>query len=527
MVYPTMHTTRGELYDCVHNELLPLVEKPSRYLGRELNTVHKDLSGVDVRIALVFPDLYDLGLSNLGILILYSILNKQPGVWAERAYAPAMDLEAELRVRGWPLFSLESKTPLCEFDALGFTLQYELGFTNILNMLELSNIPLLTEERDEQHPLILAGGPCAFNPEPLAPFVDGVLLGDGEDAVTDLVRVIRETRGLPRHQRLRALTEVEGMYVPSLYPTVVGPDGMILPDPAAGPIRKRVLRDLNAAPFPTDYIVPFTPQVHDRVSLEVLRGCTQACRFCQAGMIYRPVRERSLETLGKLLTETIAKTGYEEIALSSLSTCDYSRVKGLVDQSVKLSQPQHVAVSLPSLRTDSFSVDLAEMLSSQRRTGLTFAPEAATDRMRRVIDKYISDEEVLRATGDVYARGWERVKLYFMIGLPTEADEDVLAIGRLAREVLKRGKVFNKRARVNLGVSTFVPKPHTPFQWDEQISVEETLYKQRLLRDATRVFGMKFGKHDAEMSYLEGVFSRGRPARRGPVAPRVQGGVHL
>jgi radical SAM family uncharacterized protein/radical SAM-linked protein len=497
------------MYDRMHDELLPLVEKPSRYLGSELNSVHKDLSSVDVRIGLVFPDLYDLGLSNLGILILYSILNKLPGVWAERAYAPAMDLEAELRARGWPLFSLESKTPLAEFDALGFTLQYELGFTNILNMLDLSGIPLLVQEREERHPLILAGGPCAFNPEPLAPFVDGVLLGDGEDAVRDLVRMIRETRGMRRHRRLEALAEIEGMYVPSLYPTVTGPDGTILPDPAAGPVRKRVLRDLDTAPFPTDYIVPFTPQVHDRVSLEVLRGCTQACRFCQAGMIYRPVRERSIETLGGLMEETISKTGYEEIALSSLSTCDYSRVKGLVDEAVKRSLPDHVAVSLPSMRTDSFSVDLAEMLQSVRRTGLTFAPEAATDRMRRVIDKYIPDDEVLRTTSEVFARGWERVKLYFMIGLPTEMDEDVLAIGRLARDVLGRGRVFNKRARVNLGVSTFVPKPHTPFQWDQQISIEETFYKQKLLRDATRVFGLKFGNHDAEMSYLEGVFSRG------------------
>jgi radical SAM family uncharacterized protein/radical SAM-linked protein len=490
-------------------EVFPRVQKPSRYLGCELNTVHKDLSTVDVRIALAFPDLYDLGLSNLGLLILYSILNRQPGVWAERAYMPAVDLEAQLRTRGLPLFSLESKSPLRHFHAIGFTLQYELSYSNILHMLALSNIPLRTAQRDADLPLILAGGPGAFHPEPLADFIDAFVIGDGEDVVLELVQAIRDGQGLPREAQLQRLAAVPGVYVPALYPLRRTPQGELVPDTAGQVIVKRSVASLENTPYPTDYIVPFTGQVHDRVSLEVLRGCTQGCRFCQAGMLYRPVRERSLEKLAELTKETITKTGYEEIALSSLSTCDYSQVRGLVDQQVGLGLPEYVAISLPSLRLDSFSVDLADMVASIRKTGLTFAPEAASPRMRAVIDKWIPDEELIEVTGEVFARGWDVVKLYFMIGLPTEEDADVLAITDLAKRVLRNGRRFNKRAHVNLGVSTFVPKPFTPFQWDRQISIAETLHKHDLLRDNMRLFGLKFGHHDAQMSYLEGVFARG------------------
>jgi radical SAM family uncharacterized protein/radical SAM-linked protein len=490
-------------------EVFPRVQKPSRYLGCELNTVHKDPSTVDVRIALAFPDLYDLGLSNLGLLILYSLLNKQPGVWAERAYMPAVDLEAQLRAHGLPLFSLESKSPLRCFDAIGFTLQYELSYSNILHMLALSNIPVRSAQRDADLPLIVAGGPGAFHPEPLADFIDAFVIGDGEDVVLELVQALRDGRGLSRDAQLKRLAEVPGVYVPALYPLRRTSTGELVPDTGGRVILKRSVASLDNTPYPTDYIVPFTGQVHDRVSLEVLRGCTQGCRFCQAGMLYRPVRERSLDTLAALTRETIAKTGYEEIALSSLSTCDYSQVRGLVDQQVGLGLPEQVAVSLPSLRLDSFSVDLADMVASIRKTGLTFAPEAASPRMRAVIDKWIPDEELIEVTGQVFARGWDVVKLYFMIGLPTEADADVLAITDLARRVLHNGRRFNKRAHVNLGVSTFVPKPFTPFQWDQQISIAETLHKHTLLRDNMRLFGLKFGHHDAQMSYLEGVFARG------------------
>lgn len=493
----------------IEAEVLPRVQKPSRYLGCELNTVHKDPAAVDVRFALAFPDLYDLGLSNLGLLILYGILNRQPGVWAERAYMPALDLEAQLDARHLPLFSLESKSPLRDFDAIGFTLQYELSYSNILHMLRLSDIPVRAAQRDADLPLIIAGGPGAFHPEPLADFIDAFVIGDGEDVIIDLVAALRDCKGLKRDAQLRRLATIPGVYVPALYPLMQTAQGEWVPNTDGRVVLKRSVADLESAAFPTDYIVPFTGQVHDRVSLEVLRGCTQGCRFCQAGMLYRPVRERSLDKLAELTQATIAKTGYEEIALSSLSTCDYSQVRGLVDQAVGLGMADNVAISLPSLRLDSFSLDLSDMVASIRKTGLTFAPEAASPRMRAVIDKWIPDEELIEVTGDVFARGWDVVKLYFMIGLPTEQDDDVLAISSLAKRVLQNGRRFNKQARVNLGVSTFVPKPFTPFQWDAQISIEETLHKHNLLRQNTRQFGLKFGRHDAHMSYLEGVFARG------------------
>ncbi len=485
------------------------VAKPSRYLGCELNTVHKDVAEVDVRIALAFPDLYDLGLSNLGLLILYSILNKQPNVWAERAYMPAVDLEAQLLARDLPLFSLESKSPLRDFQAIGFTLQYELSYSNILRMLMLSGIPLRTSQRDTDMPLILGGGPGAFHPEPLADFFDAFVIGDGEDVVVELVQALRDGKNLDRDAQLRRLAAVPGVYVPALYALKRTSKGELVPDTGGRVILKRSVASLDSTPFPTDYIVPFTGQVHDRVAIEVLRGCTQGCRFCQAGMLYRPVRERSLETLATMTQDAIAKTGYEEISLSSLSTCDYSQVRALVDQQAGLGLPENVAISLPSLRLDSFSVDLADMVASMRKTGLTFAPEAASPRLRAVIDKWIPDEELIEVTGQVFARGWEVVKLYFMVGLPTEQDEDVLAITHLAKHVLQNGRRANKKARVHLGVSTFVPKPFTPFQWDQQMSIEETIDKHHLLRDNMRQFGLKFGRHDAQMSYLEGVFARG------------------
>ncbi len=491
------------------DDILPRVEKPSRYLGNELNVVRKERRPGDLRVALAFPDLYDVGLSNLGILILYRILNGMDGVVAERAYAPGMDLEAALRARGLPSFSWETKTALSEFDAIGFSIQYELAATNILTMLDLAGIPLRAEDRDDDDPIILAGGPCVYHPEPYARFIDAFVIGDGEEAVVGFAKVLQETRGMRRHERLAALTEVRGVYVPLLYPTVTGADGTILPDPAGPRIRKALIRDMNTAPFPTDYIVPYTQQVHDRVSMEVLRGCTQGCRFCQAGMTYRPVRERSLETVGKLLEETLRKTGYDEISLSSLSTCDYSQVKLLVENAVQQLTPMGVAVTLPSIRTDSFSVDLSDMVATAKKSGITFAPEAATPRLRALIDKWIPDEELLRTTASVFSRGWHKVKLYFMIGHPTETDEDVEAIARLAKRVIDQGRKLCPGAAVNLGVSTFVPKPFTPFQWERQIDIAETRHKQDVLRRTLRDRGIKLRMHEAENSWLEGIVSRG------------------
>ncbi len=491
------------------DEILPRVAKPSRYLGNELNTVHREAAPGDLRIALGFPDLYDVGLSNLGILILYRILNGLDGVVAERTYAPGIDLEAQLRARGLPMFSWESKTPLGEFDAIGFSIQYELAATNILTILDLAGIPIRAEDRDDEHPIILAGGPCVAHPEPYARFIDAFVIGDGEDAVVGFARVLGETRGRPRDERLAAMREVPGVYVPALHPTITAADGTILPDPSVAPVRKALLRDLNAAAYPTDYIVPFTQQVHDRVSMEVLRGCTQGCRFCQAGMTYRPVRERSLDEIGRLLGETIAKTGYDEVSLSSLSTCDYSKVKHLVENSVQQLTPNGVAVTLPSIRTDSFSVDLSEMVATAKKSGITFAPEAASPRLRALIGKWIPDEELLSTTNSVFERGWNKVKLYFMIGHPTETDEDVEAIGRLVRRVLQGGRAHMSGAMVNVGVSTFVPKPFTPFQWERQIDMDETRHKQAILRRALNVRGIRFRPHEPENSWLEGIVSRG------------------
>lgn len=496
---------RNELSD----ELLGSVEKASRYLGSELNSVHKDRSQVDVRLALIFPDLYDLGLGNLGIHILYAALNALDWCWAERAYAPAKDMEALLRKRNLPLFVNESRDVLTEMDGLGFTLQSELTYTNILNIIDLAGIPLRTKDRRETDPLTFAGGPAVFNPEPIAPFMDFFVIGDGEDAVIELAELLREMKGASRQERLEAIAKLPGFYVPALYPMEVLPDGRVLP-PVDGPvIQKRITADLDGAVFPVDYIVPFTQQVHDRISLEVLRGCTQGCRFCQAGMTTRPVRERSLKNLETLMEKTLEKTGYEEVSLVSLSTCDYSRVQQLVDQTAEMARAKKVSISLPSLRLDSFSVGLADQVTDMRRTGLTFAPEAASPRLRAVINKWIPDEDLITMATQAYSRGWNHVKLYFMIGLPTERDDDVMAIGDLTIKTLRAGREIIGGARVNIGVSTFVPKPFTPFQWAEQIDVEETWRRQNLLSDKFgKVSGIKFGRHNAKETFLEGLVSR-------------------
>ena len=493
--------------DPVLEQILTEVDKPSRYLGNEVNAVVRDPSTAEVRLALAFPDLYDLGLGNLGVHILYAILNKHDWVYCERAYAPAVDMEAKLREHGLPLFALESKDPLSVFDGLGFTLQSELTFTNILNMLDLSGIPLRSEDRGEEHPITFAGGPAVFNPEPLAPFMDFFVIGDGEDIVVEIATVFREVKG--RAARLEALAAIEGIYVPALYPFETVEDGQILPVVDAPKIRKRITADLNGATFPVDYIVPYTQQVHDRISLEVLRGCTQGCRFCQAGMVTRPVRERTLENIDDLLQRTLDTTGYEEVSLVSLSTCDYSRVRQLVENTVETARPRNISVSLPSLRLDSFSVELADMVAETRRTGLTVAPEAASPRLRSVINKWIPDEELLRMSTGAFERGWTHVKMYFMIGLPTERDDDILAIADLADRALVEGKKSQRRARINLGVSTFVPKPFTPFQWAEQIGLEETVRKQDVLSAALEDSrGIKFGRHEPEETFLEGLVSR-------------------
>ena len=495
-------------------EILPTVSKPTRYLGDELNAVKKDPGNPElIRFALAFPDIYDVGMSHLGLKILYHILNSRDDVWAERVYAPWVDMEKEMRAKGIPLFSLESASPLTEFDIVGFSLQYEMSYTSVLNMLDLARIPLLSADRDESHPLIIAGGPCAFNPEPLSDFMDFFVIGDGEEVITEIVDCYKSRRsaGQPaRKELLREMAEIEGIYVPAFTSVQEQPDGMLTVSDSLK-VRKRVVRDLDNAPYPVDYMVPFMRPIHDRVIIEIMRGCSRGCRFCQAGMIYRPVRERSLQVVQRLAEDIINETGYEELSLSSLSTCDHSSISEILQGLVETQgREKHVAISLPSLRTDAFSVELAGKLGSTGKTGLTFAPEVATQRMQSVINKNISRSEVLSTVKDAFSTGWDSLKLYFMIGLPTETNEDVAEIAQLVKEVLNTALQVNRRASLNVSISTFVPKAHTPFQWERQLSIDEIQQRQRLLMDIigkNRRINLSF--HSPPVTYLEGVFARG------------------
>jgi radical SAM family uncharacterized protein/radical SAM-linked protein len=498
------------LRDVLNSAILPAVARPSRYLGTELNSANKDPARIDVRVALAFPDLYDLGLGNLGVHILYAILNDLPWCWAERVYAPAPDMETALRTRGLPLFLLESKDPVAQADLIGFSLQSELTYTSVLNILDLSGLPLRSQRRGDHHPVVFAGGPSAVNPEPLAPFIDFFVIGDGEDIIVEIAERARGLRGSSRTERLDAFAALPGVYVPERYPFETLPDGGIVPREGAPKVVRRVVKDLDAAPFPSRYIVPFAQLVHDRIGIEVLRGCTHGCRFCQAGMIGRPVRARSLETIDALLKGTLADTGYEEVSLLSLSTCDYPHVRTLLEQSAGRAHADHAAVSVPSLRLDTFSVELADAVAGVRRSGLTFAPEAGTPRLRSVINKWFEDGVLLEVVAEAFKRGWEHVKCYFMIGLPTERDEDVEAIVDLCLRTLDRARAVTRRARLFTGIATCVPKPFTPFQWAAQIGLEETRRRQAILaKGFKRHPGIKFGRHAPESTFIEGLLARG------------------
>ncbi len=496
--------------------LLPLVRKPARYVGGEWNEIYKDKQSVRLRMAFCFPDTYEIGMSHLGLRILYGLYNTRPDVWCERAFAPWLDMEAEMRRSGTSLYALESGDTLSAFDVLAFTLQYELSFTNVLTMLDLGDVPLKSAERGEGDPIVMAGGPCAFNPEPMADFIDLFVIGEGEEVSLELLDLFVEakTSGAGREEVLRRCAQISGVYVPSLYAPRYDENGILRavePLNGAPPVvEKRIVRDLDAAYFPVTPVVPNTEVVHDRVMLELFRGCARGCRFCQAGHTTRPVRARAPETLLKQAQLSLAHTGYEEVALTSLSTSDYGPLEALCDGLLTFCEPRRVSLSLPSLRADSFSRELMEKVQKVRRSGLTFAPEAGTARLRDVINKNLTEEDLLRACSLAFDGGWNSVKLYFMCGLPTETPEDLDGIAELAHKVYAQGRKGGKgrAAGVTVSVSCFVPKPHTPFQWERQSTLPELLQKQTRIKQALRR-QVSFRWHEAETSVLEGALSRG------------------
>ena len=504
----------------LEQEMLQAVEKPARYTGGEWNAQPKDSAAVLCRIALAMADVYEVGMSNLGLKILYEILNRRDDIAAERVYAPWLDMEEEMRRRGIPLFSLETFQEVSSFDILGFSLQYELLITNTLNMLDLAGLPLHAAERTDEQPFVIGGGPCVYNTEPIADFFDFFVLGDGEEIVVEVCDALiawkKEGRPDGRRGFLRRAARIPGVYVPSFYAPEYDAQGMFtglrLLDEAASPqIYRRVVKDLDAAPFLEKPVVPYLGIVHDRLMLELFRGCTRGCRFCQAGMAYRPVRERRPETLESLARTLFDSTGYNEMSLTSLSSADYSCLSPLVDGLLAGTQGERVSFSLPSLRIDSFSVDIAERLQQVRKSGLTFAPEAGTQRLRDVINKNVTEDDLLHSVRTAFEQGWKAVKLYFMMGLPTETDEDIVGIAELAQKVVDCYKeVKGKRGvKVTVSVSCFVPKAYTPFQWFAQVPQEEFERRQRLLKESIRDRAISFHYHDARASVLEGALSRG------------------
>lgn len=510
------------MFDRKIEEMIEQVQKPARYLGGEMNTAVKAWEDAEVHFAFCFPDTYEVAMSHLGMKILYAIINAQPWALCERVCMPWIDMKELMEQNGVPLFSLESRTPLKQFDLVGFTLQYEMSYTNILTMLKLGGVPLHTAERGMNDPIVCVGGPCAFNPEPLADFVDAVMIGDGEEQIVEFTQAVREWKksGKPRVECLKALAKIEGVYVPSFYDVTYHEDGTIAsftPNCPEAPaiVRKRILLDMDKAFYPTEIPVPYTEIVHDRIMLEIMRGCTRGCRFCEAGMLYRPVRERSVPHLMELARALEKSTGYEEISLSSLSSGDYSCLPELVHDLMTEFKEKRVSVSLPSLRIDSVLKDSLEETQQVKKSSLTFAPEAGTQRLRDVINKGVTEEDLVGKVTDAFEGGWSSVKLYFMIGLPTETLEDLDGIGHLAQVVnqayFKVPKEKRARGlRVTCSASSFVPKPFTPFQWEPQNTQQQIKDKQAYLRDVLRrIKGVNFNWHEPEVSYLEACFSRG------------------
>ena len=499
--------------------ILPRVQKPARYTGGEYNQILKDKSAVDLRLAFCFPDTYEIGMSNLGMSILYHTMNSLDFVWCERCFAPWGDMYDEMKNVGLPLYALESGDSLSEFDALAFSIGYEMAYTTVLDMLDMAGLPVRSADRPGLLPLVFAGGTAAVNAEPMAPFVDLFVVGEGEEMNNELLALLREAKrgGWSKREFLARAAQIGGVYVPSLYEIAYHTDGTIASvtpkEGAPKRVRKRIVEDLDASPFPTDPIVPSTEVVHDRVSLELFRGCVRGCRFCQAGYVYRPIRSKKPETLIRQGIETLKNTGYQDVTLLSLSTSDYRPLPALCDGLLDYCEPRSIGLSLPSLRADNFSIELMEKLQKVRKSGLTFAVEGGSQRLRDAINKNVTEEDLLNTCRIAFAGGWNSVKLYYMLGLPTETDEDIVGIAEMANQVLhcwrQYAKNKNRGVKITISTSCFIPKPHSPFQWEAQVSMEEYLRRVNLLRSSLTARNVTYNWHDAETSLIEAVLSRG------------------
>ncbi len=501
-------------------EILLSVQKPGRYSGGEIGSIIKDKAKVDVRFAFCFPDTYEIGMSHLGMKILYSLFNEREDIWCERVFAPATDFEEVMRRENIPLFALESRDSIKDFDFIGFTLQYEMAYTNLLNMLDLAGVPLKSKDRKSLSPLVVAGGPCACNPEPIADFVDIFFLGEGEEVDLELIDLykLHKAKGSTKEEFLSDAAKIEGVYVPSLYDVSYDEKGVITEiknhDTAPKTVKKRIIKDLDKTYYPKSFVVPFIEIVHDRAVQEIFRGCIRGCRFCQAGFIYRPVREKSVHTINEQAKCLCENTGYDEISMSSLSTSDYREIEPLLNEMLDWTQKSHISLSLPSLRIDNFSEELLDKINHVRKSGLTFAPEAGTQRLRDVINKNVTEEEILDTCKTAFKGGYTSVKLYFMLGLPTETDEDLKGIADLGQKIVDLyyalpEKPKGKSVNVSISVSTFVPKPFTPFQFEPQITKDEIVRRQEYLKSCIKTRKISLSYHDSNTSFLEGVLARG------------------